>query len=802
MQKDYLPEKIEQQAQKDWDDLGLYHVNTDHIENPYYCLCMFPYTSGELHMGHVRNYAIGDAISRYKMMQGYDVLQPMGWDSFGLPAENAAIKSKSHPAKWTYKNMDVMRSQFKQLGLAYDWRREFATCQPDYYRWQQWLFIQMVKKGLAYRKSSVVNWDPIDQTVLANEQVINGCGWRSGAPVERKKIAQWFLKITDYSEKLLDGLDTLDQWPSQVKIMQKNWIGKSTGSTIYFHTTDTNTLIETFTTRIDTLYGATFLALSPDHPLLSTLKESNPALAAFIISCQTTTTQEADIATMEKRGFDTGLFVTHPLTKKKLPVWVANYILMDYGTGAVMCVPAHDERDLAFAKQYSLPVIQSIDESGEHPRLINSDEMNGLTPEEARVAITKKLEKDGLAKFVTTYRLRDWGVSRQRYWGVPIPIIYCDHCGVVTEREENLPVKLPESIDYEYGKAMLKECDDFYHVRCPECGSAATRETDTFDTFFDSSWYYHYFIAQDDDKMIAKNNDAWLPVNNYVGGIEHAILHLLYARFVQMVLKDIGVSSHSEPFKSLLSQGMVLKDGAKMSKSKGNVVQPLALIKKYGADTVRLFILFASPPEQTLEWSDGGIDGAHRFIRKLWNYAYENQSAFKHAAEFSLEGLNESAKKALISTHQELEIIHRDIEKNHFNTVVSGAMKIFKYLTSLDYVPGTEAVQCHIYRILIRILAPITPHVCYALWQECGFGDNICHAPWPASDPNIINIQSTIQYVVQINGKTKGTISAGLHEDKDAIIAQISNHSNLSKFMQKDIKKVILVPKKLINIVF
>ncbi len=759
---------------------------------------MFPYTSGELHMGHVRNYAIGDAISRYKTMQGYEVLQPMGWDSFGLPAENAAIKHKSHPAKWTRSNIKTMRNQLQSLGLAYDWEREFATCDKEYYHWQQWLFIQMVKKGIAYRRKAVVNWDPVDQTVLANEQVVDGRGWRSGAKVERKSIQQWFLKISEYAPRLLDELDGLEKWPEQVKIMQRNWIGKSQGSTIRFYTEE-KTCIETFTTRIDTLYGASFLALSPEHPLISELAKDNNAIAQFITECQQQTTQEADIATAEKKGIDTGLRVVHPLTNQLLPVWIANYVLMDYGTGAVMCVPAHDERDLEFAEKYQLPVHTVIASKDEQEYLINSGEMNGLSTEQAKIKITEKLIANKQGEFSTNFRLRDWGISRQRYWGVPIPMVYCPKCGIVHEKESALPVVLPEDIKYEYGKPLLKEHKEFYHTKCPKCGGDATRETDTFDTFFDSSWYFHYFITASKKNMVGPNNDKWLPVDYYIGGIEHAILHLLYARFIQKVLHDLGLSKHSEPFKALLSQGMVLKDGAKMSKSKGNVVQPLSLIDKYGADTVRLFILFASPPEQSLEWSDGGVEGAHRFLKKVWHYGHEHKDKLKKNSKLNWTELNTQEQTALVNAHQILLVINRDMEKNQFNTVVSGAMKLLKILQNIE--SNQAALITHIYQILLKILNPITPHICYTLWKELDLGENILNSEWPIADTNILKQQQAIHYVVQFNGKTKGRIECPADIKEEVILKQIEQDIKLSKWLTTNPKKVILVPNKLINIV-
>ena len=606
----YQPESIEKQAQTFWDTEHTFKTDTkdsaSRSEN-YYCLSMFPYTSGNIHMGHVRNYTIGDVKSRMKKMQGYNVLQPMGWDSFGLPAENAAIKNKSHPAIWTRQNISSMKEQLKRIGFAYDWSREMATCDSDYYRWQQWLFIEMYKKGLVYKKDAIVNWDPVDQTVLANEQVINGRGWRSNALVEQKKIAQWFCKITDYADRLQGELDTLDKWPEAVKLMQKNWIGKSTGASIDFQLKNSNDKLTVFTTRADTLFGATFMAIAADHPLAIELGKQDNAIQTFLDQCKKQSTAEADIQTAEKIGIKTPLVAINPINGEELPVWIANYILMNYGTGAIMAVPAEDERDHEFAQKYQIAVKTVFDDND---CLINAGAFTGLKQQEATAAIIKKLDTEGCGKKSITYRLRDWGISRQRYWGVPIPMVHCDTCGTVPEDQANLPVKLPENIDYQYGESLLENCEDFIKVKCPICGKPSKRETDTIDTFFESSWYYHYFISQGKDGITSKNNDHWMGVDLYIGGIEHAILHLLYARFIQKVLMDLSLTEVPEPFSQLLSQGMVLKDGAKMSKSKGNVISPDALIEQYGADTIRLFIIFAAPPTQDLDWSDGGVEGA------------------------------------------------------------------------------------------------------------------------------------------------------------------------------------------------
>lgn len=762
---------------------------------------MFPYTSGQAHVGHVRNYTIGDVISRYQFMQGKTVLQPFGWDSFGLPAENAAIKNKSHPATWTQKNIASMKGQIKRLGYAYDWDREFATCDPEYYRWQQWLFIQMFKNDMVYQKEAWVNWDPVDQTVLANEQVINGRGWRSDALVERKKILQWFCKITEFSDDLLSDLQSLPLWPEQVKRMQENWIGKSEGASILFDIEDQDQPLEVFTTRADTLYGATFLALSPEHPLSRHYAQTQPEIQAFIDACRVQSTAEADLATAEKQGIFTGKYGIHPLTGKKVALWIANYILMDYGTGAIMAVPAHDERDLAFAEKYSIPVIQVIDETQEEPILIDSDSMTGLTSSAAKQAITDKLETLGKGKMVLQYRLRDWGISRQRYWGVPIPMVHCPTCGVVPEKEENLPVSLPD-IDYVYGESTLAQQPDFYQTQCPQCQGPAKRETDTFDTFFDSSWYYHYFITQSQTSMIGHDNDQWMPVDMYIGGIEHAILHLLYARYIQKVLVCLGLSNHKEPFKQLLSQGMVLKDGAKMSKSKGNVVDPSDLIDRYGADTLRLFIIFAAPPEQNLEWSDGGVEGAHRFLKRIWHFAHTHQELIAQAD--NMEITPESPHiEVLAEVHTLLATIARDINKQQLNTVASGAMKLFQVLQKIPADHQHSALLRYVFMTLLQVINPVTPHISHTLWQELALSATpIEKSAWPEPRDDIIAACRTIQLTVQINGKTKGQISVDGSQDEASILGLLTSHDKYGSFFQnKTVKKTILVPNKLISIV-
>ncbi len=634
MQENYQPLAIEQDVQAAWEASGVFNVSESTAQQKYYCLSMFPYPSGKLHMGHVRNYTIGDVISRYQRMLGKNVLQPMGWDAFGLPAENAAMQHGVHPADWTYENIDYMRDQLKRLGFGYDWNRELATCDPDYYKWEQWFFLKLLAKGLVYKKTAPVNWCPHDMTVLANEQVIDGCCWRCDTKVERKEIAQWFLKITAYADELLDSLETLDGWPEQVKTMQANWIGRSEGVEMDFPVPGMPQPLRIYTTRPDTLMGVTYLAVAAEHPLAIKAAECNADISAFIDECKMMETSEAAMETMEKRGIDSGIKAFHPISGEQVPVWIANFVLMGYGTGAVMAVPAHDQRDFEFAKKYGIAIKQVVfakdgenDDCSEQAyttkgMLRNSGEFNGLTSEQAFVAIAEALEKDQKGLRKTNFRLRDWGVSRQRYWGAPIPVIYCDDCGTVPVPEQDLPVTLPRDVVLDGSQSPLVAHPTFSHVTCPICGKDARRETDTFDTFMESSWYFARFASSKSDNMLDNSAKYWLPVDHYIGGIEHAILHLLYARFYTKLMRDEGLLVCDEPFKKLLTQGMVLKDGTKMSKSKGNTVDPQSLIDRYGADTVRLFIMFAAPPEQSLEWSDSGVEGAFRFLKRLWKQVY------------------------------------------------------------------------------------------------------------------------------------------------------------------------------------
>jgi len=852
----YLPEKIEPEARAYWEQLKSFRAVEDHSKPKYYCLSMFPYPSGKLHMGHVRNYTIGDVLTRYHRMRGYNVLQPMGWDAFGLPAENAAMANKVPPAKWTYDNIAYMKQQLQALGFALDWSRELATCKPEYYKWNQWLFLRMLEKGIAYKKTQVVNWDPIDQTVLANEQVIDGRGWRTGAVVEKREIPGYYLAITKYAEELLGDLDKLPDWPERVRTMQANWIGKSVGVRFAFpyELNGKQELLWVFTTRADTVMGVTFCAVAAEHSLATYAAKTNPVLAAFIDECKRGTVMEADIATMEKKGVDTGIKVAHPLTGKPIPVWVGNYVLMGYGEGAVMAVPAHDERDFYFAKQYKLPIKQVIDVPGqpfstdawqawyadkEHGRCVNSGKYDGLGYFAAVDAIAADLNVKQLGDKQVQWRLRDWGISRQRYWGCPIPIIHCARCGDVPVPESQLPVVLPEDCVPDGTGNPLNKREDFIKCACPGCGGPARRETDTLDTFVDSSWYYARFASTfGADAMVDAETSYWMPVDQYIGGIEHAILHLLYSRFWSKVMRDAGLVTYDEPFKRLLTQGMVLNDiyfrkpasgrivyynpaevevkhddkgnrigqvlkadGASvewgglgtMSKSKGNGVDPQALIEQYGADTARFFTMFASHPEQTLEWSDAGVEGSYRFLKRLWSYC----------ARFSNGGGPDVSDTLLKATrfeiHSALKQANHDMQRHQFNTVASAAMKILNALERLAGVTSSEAKEG--LSILLRLLAPITPHICHHLWRELRFGEDILTAPWP--EPLAAALATDeIQMVVQVNGKLRGHIVVPAGASDDEIVRIALADENVARFIGgKAIKKKIVVPGKLVNIV-
>jgi leucyl-tRNA synthetase len=815
MQLNYPFKGIEEEVQSYWDQEHTFSVSEDSKKPKYYCLSMFPYPSGKLHMGHVRNYTIGDVLSRFHRMLGFNVLQPMGWDAFGLPAENAALQNKSAPAAWTYSNIDYMKHQLKQLGLAIDWKREIATCRPEYYKWEQWLFTELFKKKLIYKKISTVNWDPVDQTVLANEQVIDGKGWRSGAVIEKKEIPQYFMKITDYADELLRDLDELEGWPEQVKTMQRNWIGKSHGCEIEFTIKDHADPVKIYTTRPDTLMGVTYLAIAAEHPLASSIKKNNPIIEAFINECTRGSVAEADLATAEKIGIDSGFRAIHPITQKEVPIWIANYVLMNYGSGAVMAVPAHDERDFHFAKKYNLnieQVIEPIDAKRtnladaaftDYGRLINSGEFNGLEFQEAFDAIVNKLSSLHKGKKTTQFRLRDWGISRQRYWGCPIPIIKCYSCGEVPVPEKDLPVVLPESIVMHGVGSPIKQDESFYKTTCPSCGKPAERETDTMDTFVESSWYFaRYPSYNNQNAMVDERSNYWMPVDQYIGGIEHAILHLLYARFFNKLLRDLGLIKHSEPFKNLLTQGMVLKNGTKMSKSKGNTVDPQSLIDQFGADTARLFIMFAAPPEQSLEWSDSGVEGANRFLKRLWKTVYDHHAKGKITSYKDGE-LTAQTKNLRFELHQTIQKITDDIQRRHsFNTAISSVMEL---MNTFAKVEGDDAVTLSVKQEVIQnvilLLNPFVPHICHTLWGHL-FDATIDQETWPKADPNAL-IKNEYAMVIQVNGKLRGNmlVSADL-EQKDIERMALENE-DVKRFIDQEtkVKKMIFVPKKLINIV-
>ncbi len=857
MESIYNPQAIEAKVQSFWAENNTFKAIEQPSKEKFYCLSMFPYPSGKLHMGHVRNYSLGDVISRYQRMQGKNVMQPMGWDSFGLPAENAAINNNSAPAKWTYQNIDYMKNQLKLLGFGYDWNRELATCKKDYYRWEQWFFTKLFEKGLVYKKNATVNWDPVDQTVLANEQVIDGRGWRSGAVVEKKEIPQWFIKITDYAEELLNDLDQLEGWPEQVKTMQRNWIGRSEGVEMTFQLADSEQSFDIYTTRPDTLMGVTYVALAAQHPLALAAAENNSALADFIQECKAANATEADIAAMEKKGVDTGLKAIHPLTGELVPVWAANFVLMDYGSGAVMSVPGHDQRDWEFATKYGLAIKQVIEASegddiskaaivNKNP-LINSGEFDGLDFEQAFKAIADKLSAEGKGKITVNYRLRDWGVSRQRYWGAPIPMINLANGESVPVPEDQLPVELPEDVVMNGVTSPIK--DDKEWAKTTYNGEAAFRETDTFDTFMESSWYYARYCSPADDNQMLDPEKAnyWLPVDQYIGGIEHAILHLLYARFFHKLLRDVGLVNSDEPFKSLLCQGMVLADtyyreGAnggqewispadvtvernekgqvisaiskldgqpvisagmsKMSKSKNNGIDPQQVIEQYGADTVRLFIMFTSPPEQTLEWSDSGVEGAHRFLKRVWKLVYDFAQGEKAVALTGLS-LNSEQKALRRELHKTIKKVSDDIgRRNTFNTAIAAIMELMNHLskakieTTEDRAVMQEAIQA-----LVLMLAPIVPHMAHHLWQEIGNDKLVEDTLWPQLDESAL-IEDEKLIIVQVNGKLRAKITVAADAEKEQVETLGLSEENVAKFIEgKTVRKVIYVPGKLLNIV-
>lgn len=813
MQENYKPLEIESEVQAQWEESGVFRASDAEGKEKYYCLSMFPYPSGRLHMGHVRNYTIGDVISRYQRMQGKNVMQPMGWDAFGLPAENAAMKHNVHPAEWTYENIAYMREQLKQLGFGYDWDRELATCDPSYYRWEQWFFLQLLEKDLVYKKTSAVNWCPHDQTVLANEQVIDGCCWRCDTAVEKKDISQWFLRITAYADELLTSLEQMKGWPEQVRTMQANWIGRSEGLEMVFSVSGMDD-VNIYTTRPDTLMGVTYLAVAAEHPLALKAATDNVDIAAFIDECRHTETSEAALETMEKKGIYSGFKAKHPVTGELVPVWIANFVLMTYGTGAVMSVPAHDQRDYEFAKKYGIAIKQVIfSTSGTEDSIAeqaftdkgilkNSAEFDGLTSADVVNAIADKLEKEQKGLRKTNFRLRDWGVSRQRYWGAPIPIIYCGDCGTVPVPEESLPVELPKDVVLDGSNSPLATHDVFLHVDCPKCGKAAKRETDTFDTFMGSSWYFARFASSKADSMLDESAKYWLPVDQYIGGIEHAILHLLYARFFTKLMRDEGLLVCDEPFKNLLTQGMVLMDGTKMSKSKGNTVDPEHLIAEYGADTVRLFVMFAAPPEQSLEWSDSGVEGSFRFLKRLWRQVHLHTSHISVVPSLDKKSLSNVEKDLRRQLHHAIEKVTDDIgRRHHFNTAIATNMELLNSLAKFDAQgDSADAVRQEVMEAIVLMLYPIAPHICQKLWLGLGKTEDI-NRLWPSVDAAAL-VQDEIQMIVQVNGKLRGKIKVATGANKDTIEALALAEENVHRFIaDKPVKKIIVVPKKLVSIV-
>ena len=811
----YDPQTVEKNAQAAWDASACFVGDESKAGEKYYCLAMFPYPSGRLHMGHVRCYTLGDVIARYRRLKGYNVLHPMGWDAFGLPAENAAIKNNIPPAKWTRENIDYMRGQMQRLGFGMDWSREFATCDSDYYRWEQWLFLRLLEKGLVYRKNAVVNWDPEDQTVLANEQVVDGRGWRSGAIVERREMAQWFLKITDYAKELLDELDDMPGWPESVKSMQRNWIGRSEGAEIDFVTEhDAEQKLTVFTTRPDTLLGATYVAVAAEHPLAALAAASDESVADFIEQCKKNTTAEADMATLEKAGVPTSLQVRHPLTGKLLPVWVANFVLMEYGSGAVMSVPAHDQRDWEFAQKYGIDIVQVIEPTGgescdldqaafvDKGRLVNSGEFDGMDFGQAFAAIIGALEQKGAGRSVTNYRLRDWGVSRQRYWGCPIPVIHCESCGVQPVPEEDLPVELPTQVTFEGVSSPLHKMDEFLNVPCPKCAAPARRETDTFDTFMESSWYFARFASPDATTMVDQRANFWAPVDHYVGGIEHAILHLLYARFYFKLMRDEGLVEADEPFKKLMMLGMVLQDGKKMSKSAGDAGDPQKLLDRYGADTVRTAMMFAAPPEQSFEWSEAGLEGAARFLKRLWNLVHEHMASGPVPA-LQVEQLSSAGKALRRKVHETLQKTDDDYgRRQQFNTVVSAVMELLNAVSKTELANDADRAAVHeAWTSAVLIISPIAPHIAHELWGALGNDSLLVGQPWPQVDPQAIE-QDSLTLVVQVNGKVRGQIDVSADADDGTILALARSDANVQRHLEgKTVRKEIVVPKKLVNIV-
>ncbi len=811
---------IENWAQREWERTGIFASNAARDGEKFYCLAMFPYPSGHIHMGHVRNYTISDAIARHQRQLGKSVFHPMGWDAFGLPAENSAIKNNILPMKWTKDNINTMRQQLKQLGFSYNWGNELATCDAQYYRWEQWFFTRLFAKNLVYKKEAEVNWDPVDQTVLANEQVINGLGWRSGALVEKRKIPQWFIRITAYAEELLEGLEQLSGWPEAVITMQRNWIGRSVGVEFSFDLLNGEQL-EVFTTRPDTLMGCTYIAIAPDHPFAIAWAKKNSQLAKFLTLCQAKTAKQnvADpTALKEKIGFNTQQMALHPLTGAHLPIWIANYVFMGYGSGAIMCVPAHDQRDWEFATQYDLPIVQVIasNTAGEddsvaqnafvgYGQLINSGEYDGLSSQDAFTAISAKLRALRCGKETVQYRLRDWCVSRQRYWGTPIPIIECAQCGHVAVPDEDLPVMLPEEVTFNGTHSPLKEMQDFFQVPCPQCGEQAQRETDTFDTFVESSWYYARFLCTHNNaRMLDDGVNDWLPVHQYIGGVEHAVLHLLYARFFHKLMRDEGLVNSDEPFARLLTQGMVLKDGQKMSKSVGNTVDPQESVATYGADTIRLYIMFTAPPTQSLEWSEDAIEGAHRFLHRLWRLAIHYGQ--KDVGILDTAQLNAAERDLWRKLHATIIKVGDDYQRRHaFNTAIAAIMELLKQLSQFQQ-SDTQSVQKaalirHVLAIIIALISPITPHFCEVLWRYFGNEESVCTAPWPKADKKAL-IAEQMNIIVQVNGKLRGKITLPLNASQEEIARTALADQKITPFITgKEVHRSIIVPNKLINFV-
>ena len=861
----YDPKAVETAAQSHWQATGAFQVTEDKSRPKFFCLSMLPYPSGALHMGHVRNYTIGDVISRHRRMKGFNVLQPMGWDAFGLPAENAAIKNKTAPAKWTYRNIEHMRGQLQRLGFAYDWTREFATCTPDYYRWEQLMFTRLMKKGLVYRKNSVVNWDPVDQTVLANEQVVDGRGWRSGALVEKREIPQWFLKITDYAQELLDGLDKLPGWPDAVKTMQRNWIGRSEGMEIVFAMEAMAEPLRVFTTRPDTLMGATYLAVAAEHPVALWAASGNAAVKAFVEECRRGGVTEAELETQEKKGVFTGLYATHPLTGEPVPVWVANFVLMGYGTGAVMAVPGHDQRDFEFAHKYELPIRQVIAVEGESydaanwhdwyadktdPRLrvVNSGDLDGLGYQAAFDRVAEKLDQRDLGSRRINFRLRDWGVSRQRYWGCPIPVIHCEKCGSLPVPEDQLPVKLPEDVEFTGVASPIKADPEWRKTTCPGCGGPAERETDTFDTFMESSWYYARYTSPGAQDLVDERANYWLPVDQYIGGIEHAIMHLLYFRFFHKLMRDAGLVKSDEPATNLLCQGMVIADtyyrdnadgskdwinpadvdvmrdakghatGAvlradgqavhiggteKMSKSKNNGVDPQTMVDKYGADTVRLFSMFAAPPEQSLEWNEAGVEGMARFLRRLWTQVNRHVAAGP-APALDVAAMDSARRTLRRQLHETIQKVGDDYGRRHtFNTAIAAVMELLNAIAKFDDASDQgRALRQECFQAVVLLLNPITPHTSHALWQLLGHPEaTLEDQPFPEADPAAL-VRDSVTLAVQVNGKLRGTLEVSANAGKETVEALALAEPNVQKFIEGlSVRKVIVVPGKIVNIV-